>query len=70
VVQFEALARQGAAISPHPLRHGLAYRMWKTTTPTVIMQILEHSRVAPTLRYGKPTEDDLRATLEAASRMR
>lgn len=34
------------------------------------MQILGHSRVAATLRYGKPTKDDLRAALEDASHMR
>ena len=70
VAQLEALARQVAMVSPHQLRHGLAYRLWKTATPAAIMQILGHSRVATTLKYGKPTEDDLRAALEDASRMR
>jgi integrase len=70
VAQLEALARQVAVVSPHQLRHGLAYRMWKTATPGAIMQILGHRRVATTLKYGKPTEDDLRAALEAANRMR
>ena len=70
VAQLEALARQVAVVSPHQLRHGLAYRLWKTATPAAIMQILGHSRVATTLKYGKPTEDDLRAALEDASRIR
>jgi site-specific recombinase XerD len=70
VAQLEALARQVAQVSPHQLRHGLAYRLWKTATPAASMQILGHSRVATTLKYGKPTEDDLRAALEDASRVR
>lgn len=70
VAQLEALARQVAVVSPHQLRHSLAYRLWKTATPAAIMQILGHSRVATTLKYGKPTEDDLRVALEDASRMR
>ncbi|HEY0605251.1 MAG TPA: tyrosine-type recombinase/integrase [Herpetosiphonaceae bacterium] len=70
VAQLEALARQVALVSPHQLRHGLAYRLWKTATPEAIRQILGHSRVATTLKYGKPTEDDLRAALEDASQMR
>ncbi|HEY0605721.1 MAG TPA: tyrosine-type recombinase/integrase, partial [Herpetosiphonaceae bacterium] len=70
IVELEALARQVAAISPHPLRHGLAYRMWKTASPAHIQTILGHSRVATTLKYGKPTEDDLRAALEDANRIR
>lgn len=55
VAQFEALARQVAGVSPHQLRHGLAYRLWKTSTPEAIRQILGHSRVATTVRYGRPT---------------
>jgi site-specific recombinase XerD len=70
VAELEALARQVAAISPHPLRHSLAYRMWKTASPAHIQTILGHSRVATTLKYGKPTEDDLRAALEEAGRVR
>jgi hypothetical protein len=70
VAQLEALVRQVAMVSPHQLRHGLAYRLWKTATPAAIMQILGHSRVATTLKYGKPTEDDLRTALEAAGWIR
>jgi hypothetical protein len=44
--------------------------MWKTATPGVIMQFLGHRRVATTLKYGKPTEADLRAALEEAGRVR
>lgn len=61
VGQLEALARHVAVVSPHKLRHGLAYRLWKTVTPEAIRQILGHSGVATTLKYGKPTEDDPRA---------
>jgi site-specific recombinase XerD len=64
------LARQVAAGSPHPVRHDLAYRLWKTASPAHIQTVLGHSRVATTLTYGKLTEDDRRAALEAASRMR
>lgn len=70
VAQREVLARQVVVVSLHPLRHGLAYRLWRTATPAAIMQILSHSRVATTLKYGKPTEDDLRAALEDASPIR
>ena len=70
VAQLEALARQGAQASPHQLRHGLADRLWKTATPEAIRQILGHRRVATTLKDGKPTEDDLQAALEEASRIR
>jgi integrase/recombinase XerC len=67
VAELETLARQLAAVSPHQLRHGLAYRLWKQATPAHIQRILGHSRVSTTLKYGKPTEDDLRAALEAAN---
>jgi hypothetical protein len=70
VPPLDALARQVTLVSPHQLRHGLAYRLWKTATPEAIREILSHSRVATTLKYGKPTEDDLRAALADASRMR
>jgi site-specific recombinase XerD len=67
VAELETLARQLAAVSPHQLRHGLAYRLWKQATPAHIQRILGHSRVSTTLKYGKPTEEDLRAALEAAN---
>jgi integrase/recombinase XerC len=70
IAELEALARHVAAITPHPLRHGLAYRMWKTASPAHIQTILGHSRVATTLKYGKPTEDDLRMALEEAGKIR
>ena len=70
MAQIEALARQVAIVSPHQQRPGLAYHLWKTATPEAIRQILGHSRVATTLKDGKPTEDDLRAALDDASRMR
>jgi integrase len=70
ITELEALARQVAVVSPHKLRHGLAYRLWKTATPAAIMHILGHSRVSTTLKYGQPTDDDLRAALEDASRVR
>jgi site-specific recombinase XerD len=44
--------------------------MWKTASPAHIQTILGHSRVATTLKYDKPTEDDLRAALEEAGRVR
>lgn len=59
--ELEAVVCLVAAISPHPLRQGVAYHLWKTA-----MQILGHSRVVTTMKDGKPTEDDLRATFEAA----
>jgi hypothetical protein len=46
VAQLDALARQVAGVSPHQLRHGLAYRLWETATPEATRQILGHSRVA------------------------
>jgi site-specific recombinase XerD len=70
IAELETLARQVAVVSPHKLRHGLAYRLWKTATPAAIMQILGHSRLSTTLKYGQPTDDDLRAALEEAGRIR
>lgn len=67
--QPEVLQWQAAAVSPHQLRHGLAYRLWKRATPAHIQRILGHSGVSTTLKYGKPTEDDLRAALEEANRV-
>jgi integrase len=64
VAQLEALARQIVVVSPHPLRHGLA-----DACGEMIRQILGHSHVATTLKYGKPTEEDLRTALEAANNL-
>ncbi|HEX6292058.1 MAG TPA: tyrosine-type recombinase/integrase [Herpetosiphonaceae bacterium] len=69
VAELEALARHLVAVSPHQLRHGLAYRLWKQATPAHVQRILGHSRVSTTLKYGKPTEDDLRDALEEANRI-
>ncbi|HEX6292916.1 MAG TPA: tyrosine-type recombinase/integrase [Herpetosiphonaceae bacterium] len=70
MAELEALARQLAAVSPHQLRHGLAYRLWKQATPAHMQRILGHRRVSTTLKYDKPTEEDVRAALEDASRLR
>ncbi|HEX6292910.1 MAG TPA: hypothetical protein VFZ66_27250 [Herpetosiphonaceae bacterium] len=70
MAELEALARQLAAVSRHQRRHGLAYRLWKQATPAHMQRILGHRRVATTLQDGKPTEDDVRAAWEAASRIR
>ncbi len=43
VAELEALARQLAAVSPHQLRHGLAYRLWKQAMLAHIQRILEHN---------------------------
>ena len=55
--------------SPHELRHGLAYRLRSDGVDLgVIRQILGHARLETTVRYGKPTERDVRAAMEERER--
>ncbi len=73
-----SLARVGAlaeviaslrTCSPHELRHGLAYRLRSDGVDLgVIRQILGHARLETTVRYGKPTERDVRAAMEERER--
>jgi integrase len=66
--ELEALARELGQISPHQLRHGLAY--WLRGSgydPGYIQRALGHSRIATALRYGQPTESDLRRALRKAN---
>jgi hypothetical protein len=52
VVQFEALTRPVVIVHPHSLRHGRASYVWKTATPTAMMEILGQRRIATTLTEG------------------
>lgn len=61
------LADQLAVVTPHQLRHGLAYKLRKANQdPTFIQKALGHTRASTSAKYGKPTEDDVRAALEAS----
>lgn len=56
VEDLQELIRQLHEVSPHRLRHGLAYRLLENgMTPAYVRDILGHSRVSTSLKYGKPT---------------
>jgi site-specific recombinase XerD len=62
------LARQLRAVSPHQLRHGLGERLRRQGVDLgVAQQLLGHARPATTLRYGQPTEADVREALRRAN---
>jgi integrase/recombinase XerC len=66
--ELEDLARELGQISPHLLRHGLAYRLrGNGYDPGYVQRVLGHSRIATALRYGQPTESDVRAALRKAN---
>lgn len=65
VGQLLALADKLEKVTPHQLRHGLAYRLRKSGKDAAYIQsALRHSRPTTSLKYGKPTDDDVRAALE------
>ena len=69
VGELERVLRDLQIISPHKLRHGLAYRLRNSGyDPGYLQQLLGHSRVATSLLYGKPTDDDLREALGNANK--
>ena len=52
------------AASPHRLRHGLAYRLLESgASPAYVAKLLGHRRISTALRYGNPTETDLRLAM-------
>ncbi len=65
--ELEGLARQLRAVSPHQLRHSLAYRLRRTMDLGAVGAILGHTSTATTKRYGLPTEQDLRAGMREAN---
>lgn len=66
--ELEVLAQQLRAVSPHQLRHWLAYQLHaRGTDIRAIQLLLGHSRAATTLRYGQPTATDLREALRMAN---
>ncbi|GAB4200699.1 MAG: tyrosine recombinase XerC [Roseiflexaceae bacterium] len=66
--ELEGLARQLRAVSPHQLRHWLGYQLRARGVDLgVVQRLLGHSRPATTLRYGQPTEADLREALRRAN---
>ncbi len=70
VAALHELAGKLTAVSPHQLRHGLAYRLLtQGASPVYVQKFLGHSRVSTALMYGKPTEADLRDALERANQM-
>ena len=69
VGQLLDLAQRLERVSPHQLRHGLAYRLRKSGKDAAdIQRALRHSRASTSLKYGKPTDDDVRAALEESER--
>lgn len=69
VAELHELARKLSQVSPHQLRHGLAYRLLRNgESPAYLQKILGHSRVSTSLMYGQPTEDDVRDAMERANR--
>ncbi len=73
VAALHELAGKLTAVSPHQLRHGLAYRLLtQGASPAYVQKILGHSRVSVStaVMYGKPTEADLRDALERANQVR
>ncbi|GLI10771.1 tyrosine recombinase XerC [Paenibacillus tyrfis] len=50
-------------VTPHMLRHTLAYRLVKTTPLTTIQQILGHDHVSTTNIYTLTTEQDMEMAL-------
>lgn len=67
VGELEAVLRALTTASPHALRHGLAYQLHEDgNSPAYIQKILGHRRIATSLQYGKPTEQDLRHAMETA----
>ena len=49
----------GIKVTPHMLRHSLAYRLIKTGTPmTTIKDILGHESILTTVLYTQTTEQD------------
>jgi hypothetical protein len=58
------LDRSLADLQQQPTKRG------QSASLAAIMQILGHSRLSTTLKYGQPTDDDLRAALEEAGRIR
>jgi hypothetical protein len=62
IAELEALARQVAVISPHKLRHGLAYRLWKTALLGHGHR-LPHRSIPTSTRQGPAVAGDRRGRL-------
>ena len=68
VGELGELAQQLRAVSPHQPRHGLGYQLRKRGVDLgVAQQLLGHARPAMTMRYGQPTEADVREALRRAN---
>lgn len=69
VGELHRIADRLEEVSPHRLRHGLAYRLKQSQVPLEdIGRVLGHSKPQiTTVMYGKAFEDDLRESLDVAS---
>lgn len=69
VGELRSIADRLEEVSPHRLRHGLAYRLKKSQVSLEdIGRVLGHSKPQiTTVMYGKAFEDDLRESLDTAS---
>lgn len=70
VAELHSIADRLEELSPHRLRHGLAYRLKQSQVALEdIGRILGHTKPnITTIMYGKAFEDDLRDSLDAASK--
>lgn len=70
--ELHSIADRLEEVSPHRLRHGLAYRLKQSQVPLEdIGRILGHTKPQiTTVMYGKAFEDDLRDSLDTASQYR
>jgi site-specific recombinase XerD len=68
VGELGELARQLRGVSPHQLRHGLGERLRRQGVDLgVAQQLLGQAGPATTMRYGQPTEADVREALRRAN---
>ena len=66
--ELRQAARQLKQVTPHQLRHSLAWRMLKNgATLPEVQRILGHTRLTTTGIYLNPSTADLRAAVEKGS---
>ncbi len=57
------------SVRPHILRHTFASRLMKTANIRVVQQLLGHARLSSTQIYTHPDSNDLRAAIDATSKL-
>ena len=66
--ELQQVAQQVQNVTPHQLRHSLAWRMLKNgATLPEVQRILGHTRLTTTGMYLNPSADDLREAVEKGS---